>query len=167
MSGCPLADDFQWKEGWVSQDRDDHYTKKPKSPEFHLDGEVDYSKVKRSFCVKTDISDDKNRSAWPVGKSQFKWAQSTVRKKMSLTLSEDAIQIFSMFLLKTEVFTFHPVQTIKTFENGYSQKKNAARHVDLKHRHALRDRPTEPTDRPTDQTNIFYFTSLLATFTLF
>jgi len=68
VSGCPLADDFQWKEGWVSQDRDDHYTKKPKSPEFHLDGEVDYSKVKRSFCVKTDISDDKNRSAWPVGK---------------------------------------------------------------------------------------------------
>ena len=66
-SGCPLADGFQWQEGWRSQDTDGTYSSNAKSPEFHLDGIVDRKKVKRSFCIKTSTTGDYNRTNWPPG----------------------------------------------------------------------------------------------------
>ncbi|XP_078352594.1 uncharacterized protein LOC144637401 isoform X1 [Oculina patagonica] len=66
-SGCPLADGFQWQEGWRSQDTDGTYSNNAKSAEFHLDGKVDSEKVNRSFCIKTSLVNDKNRPDWPPG----------------------------------------------------------------------------------------------------
>ena len=66
-SGCPLADGFQWHEGWRSQDTEDDYANSSKSAKFHLDGIVDYQKVNRAFCIKTFTADDKSRPDWPPG----------------------------------------------------------------------------------------------------
>ncbi len=68
VSGCPLADGFQWQEGWRSQDTDGAYSNNAKSAEFHLDGKVDSEKVNRSFCIKTSTAYDKIRPNWPPGK---------------------------------------------------------------------------------------------------
>lgn len=67
-SGCPRSDGFVWREGWRSQSTHGRPSNSTKSTEFHLDGIVDDTKVKRSFCIKEDIADDGSRSAWPEGK---------------------------------------------------------------------------------------------------
>ena len=67
VSGCPLADGFQWQEGWRTQDTEDEYFDNAKSAKFHLDGRVG-AKVDRSFCIKTFTADDKlSRPDWPPG----------------------------------------------------------------------------------------------------
>ena len=67
ISGCPRAEDFQWQEGWRSQDADGENSSNAKSTEFHLDGSVDGTKINRSFCMKTVTTGDLNRPAWPPG----------------------------------------------------------------------------------------------------
>ena len=70
VSGCPVANGFQWKEGWILQDTnyyDDHdKSNNSRSPEFHLDGKVDKIIVNRSFCIK-DTIDNNTRPVWPAG----------------------------------------------------------------------------------------------------
>ena len=69
VSGCPIADGFQWMTGSRSQDTNNNTSKNNKSASFHLDGVVDKEKVKRSFCLKTSTAKDQNRNIWPSGKS--------------------------------------------------------------------------------------------------
>ncbi|KAL9950254.1 hypothetical protein ACROYT_G042729 [Oculina patagonica] len=57
----------QWQEGWRSQDTNGYYSNNKKSAEFHLDGRVDSSEVKRSFCIKSSTTGDHNRTDWPPG----------------------------------------------------------------------------------------------------
>lgn len=57
-SGCPRSDGFVWREGWTSQSTHGRPSNSTKSAEFHLDGVVDDTKIKRSFCIKEDIADD-------------------------------------------------------------------------------------------------------------
>ena len=66
-SGCPRSDGFVWWEGWRSQSTHGRASNSTKSTKFHLDGIVDDTKVKRSFCIKEDIADDGSRSSWPQG----------------------------------------------------------------------------------------------------
>ena len=66
-SGCPRSDGFVWREGWRSQITHGRPSNSTKSTGFHLDGIVDNTKVKRSFCIKEDIADDGSRPAWPQG----------------------------------------------------------------------------------------------------
>lgn len=67
-SGCPEDDGFQWQEGWRSQDTNGVNSNNSRSPEYHLDGKVDNTKVQRSFCIKNDTTNDRNRPSWPPGK---------------------------------------------------------------------------------------------------
>lgn len=67
VSGCPRTTGFQWKKGWRSQDTNGASSNNSRSPDFHLDAEVDETKVQRSFCIKTSIIDDHNRPKWPQG----------------------------------------------------------------------------------------------------
>ena len=67
VSGCPRTTGFQWKKGWRSQDTNGASSKNARSLDFHLDAEVDETKVQRSFCIKTSIIDDHNRPKWPQG----------------------------------------------------------------------------------------------------
>ncbi|XP_078352616.1 uncharacterized protein LOC144637424 isoform X2 [Oculina patagonica] len=57
-SGCPWSDGFVWREGWRSQSTHGRPSNSTRSPEFHLDGIVDNTKVKRSFCIKDQLADD-------------------------------------------------------------------------------------------------------------
>ena len=66
-SGCPEDDGFQWQEGWRSQDTNGVNSNNSRSPEYHLDGKVDNTKVQRSFCIKNDTTNDRNRPSWPPG----------------------------------------------------------------------------------------------------
>ena len=65
-SGCPMADGFQWEEGWRSQDLHGTRSNNAKSTEFHLDAKVDYEKVNRTFCIK-GRADQNDRPKWPPG----------------------------------------------------------------------------------------------------
>ncbi|XP_044163813.1 uncharacterized protein LOC122948184, partial [Acropora millepora] len=67
VSGCPIADGFQWMTGSRSQDTNNNESKNNKSASFHLDAVVDQEKVKRSFCLKTSTAKDQNRNMWPSG----------------------------------------------------------------------------------------------------
>ena len=64
VSGCPVADGFQWMTGSRSQDTESN---NKKSVSFHLDAVVNKKKVKRSFCLKTSTAEDQNRTTWPSG----------------------------------------------------------------------------------------------------
>lgn len=66
-SGCPWSDGFEWREGWRSQYTNGRPSNSTKSLEFHLDGIVDNTKVKKSFCIREDRADDGSRPAWPQG----------------------------------------------------------------------------------------------------
>ena len=66
-TGCPLADGFQWEDGWRLQDTEDVFSNNAKSPEFHLDGKVGSQTIERSFCIKTSTAGDENRLDWPRG----------------------------------------------------------------------------------------------------
>ena len=66
-SGCPSTDGFKWQEGWRSQDTNHGASNNGKSPEFHLDGAVNKETVKRSFCIKTETTNDKDRPTWSTG----------------------------------------------------------------------------------------------------
>ena len=66
VSGCPMADGFQWEEGWRSQESDGTQSNNAKSTEFHLDGKVDYEKVNRSFCIRRTAGKN-NKPNWPPG----------------------------------------------------------------------------------------------------
>ncbi|XP_015773686.1 PREDICTED: uncharacterized protein LOC107351896 [Acropora digitifera] len=67
VSGCPIADGFQWMTGWRSQDTHDDESNNNKSVSFHLDAVVDKKKVRRSFCLKISTAKDQNRTTWPTG----------------------------------------------------------------------------------------------------
>ncbi|XP_067028775.1 CUB and sushi domain-containing protein 3-like isoform X3 [Acropora muricata] len=64
LSGCPVADGFEWMTGSRSQDTESNNNK---SLSFHLDAVVNKKKVKRSFCLKTSTANDQNRTSWPSG----------------------------------------------------------------------------------------------------
>ncbi|XP_015757085.1 PREDICTED: cubilin-like [Acropora digitifera] len=64
VSGCPVADGFQWMTGSRSQHTESN---NKKSVSFHLDAVVNKKKVKRSFCLKTSTAEDQNRTTWPSG----------------------------------------------------------------------------------------------------
>nr|XP_058952016.1 uncharacterized protein LOC131779471 [Pocillopora verrucosa] len=68
ISGCPWSEGFSWREGWRSQDTNGKQSNNSRSPKFHLDGKVDNDEIKRSFCIKDDITTDRNRPLWPKGK---------------------------------------------------------------------------------------------------
>ena len=65
--GCPWSEGFSWREGWRSQDTNGKQSNNSRSPKFHLDGKVDNDEIKRSFCIKDDITTDRNRLPWPKG----------------------------------------------------------------------------------------------------
>lgn len=66
-AGCPQADGFQWQTGWRLQGTHNYKPNNSRSPRFHIDGEVNKTTVNRSFCMKEDTIDDKDRPEWPKG----------------------------------------------------------------------------------------------------
>lgn len=68
QSGCPSSSGFKWRTGWRFQDTQDIFPSNAHSGNFHLDASVDKNNLKRSFCMKTDTTDDSTRPQWPKGK---------------------------------------------------------------------------------------------------
>lgn len=69
-SGCPKANGFSWKTGYIYQDLEDDKSLTETSSSFHLNASVLSSgDVSRSFCFKmnTSATVDNSRFRWPAG----------------------------------------------------------------------------------------------------
>ena len=67
-NGCPPDPSIAWKTGTLYQDCEDTNPDTHHSAQFHLKGFVRNGDVQRSFCMKTNTTDDSQRSMWPLGK---------------------------------------------------------------------------------------------------